>query len=338
MRYAMTALALLCAGSPAAAQDQAATVAVKQAVERQAVVAAKQAAELQNVRIAVDSKQPKGAPYSAEATTESVQVLADGNRIVTKSGTRIYRDSDGRTRREQLNSAGTDATAINISDPVTGSSFMLDPASHTVYRNSLVFATVGDRVGAMTISRVGPGGITTEMVRTPAAGVALTTTEQQHKEVAEAKAVAEIRTRVASGGGEAGAVRVEGTTTFAVVPDAGAVHTAVMLPRTAEGVGKVTTEDLGQQTIEGVAATGTRTTTEIPAGAIGNEQPIKIVSEQWFSHELQVLVLTKHSDPRVGETTYRLTGIVRAEPASSLFDVPPEYTLHESVIRRQEER
>ena len=57
----------------------------------------------------------------------------------------------------------------------------------------------------------------------------------------------------------------------------------------AEGVGKTTREDLGQQTIEGVSATGTRTTTEIPAGAIGNEQPIKIVSEQWFSPELQVL-------------------------------------------------
>ena len=105
-----------------------------------------------------------------------------------------------------------------------------------------------------------------------------------------------------------------------------------------EAVGKVTTEDLGEQTIEGVTATGTRTTTEIPAGAIGNEQPIKIVSEQWFSHELQLLIVTRHSDPRIGETTYRLTGIVRAEPASSLFDVPPDYTLHESAIRREEER
>ena len=101
--------------------------------------------------------------------------------------------------------------------------------------------------------------------------------------------------------------------------------------------GQTTHEDLGQQTIEGVSATGTRTTTEIPAGAIGNDQPIKIVSEQWFSPELQVLVLTNHSDPRTGETTYRLTGIVRAEPARSLFDLPPDYTLKESVIRRQQQ-
>ena len=101
--------------------------------------------------------------------------------------------------------------------------------------------------------------------------------------------------------------------------------------------GKTTREELGQQTIEGVTATGTRTTTEIPAGAIGNEQPIRIVSEQWFSPELQVLVLTKHTDPRSGETTYRLTGIVRAEPARSLFDVPADYTLQESAIRRQQQ-
>ncbi|MEO7273825.1 MAG: hypothetical protein ABIX28_22610, partial [Vicinamibacterales bacterium] len=106
----------------------------------------------------------------------------------------------------------------------------------------------------------------------------------------------------------------------------------------AQDGGKTTREDLGTQTVEGVTATGTRSTTEIAAGAIGNDQPIRIVSEQWFSPELQVLVLTKHSDPRSGEIIYRLTGIVRAEPARSLFDVPPDYTLQESAIRRQQER
>ncbi len=110
-----------------------------------------------------------------------------------------------------------------------------------------------------------------------------------------------------------------------------------MLPaKIAAMNGQTTREELGQQTIEGVTATGTRTTTEIPAGAIGNEQPIKIVSEQWFSPDLQVLVLTKHTDPRVGETVYRLVGIVRAEPSRSLFELPPDYTLKESVIRRQD--
>ena len=66
----------------------------------------------------------------------------------------------------------------------------------------------------------------------------------------------------------------------------------------------------GRRSSKESSRTGTRTTTTIAAGSIGNEQPIQIVSEQWFSPDLKVLVMTKHSDPRSGETTYRLTNIV----------------------------
>ena len=66
--------------------------------------------------------------------------------------------------------------------------------------------------------------------------------------------------------------------------------------------------------IEGVRAEGTRTTMTIPAGQIGNELPINIVSERWFSPDLKVLVMSRQSDPRFGETTYRLTNLSRAEP------------------------
>jgi len=100
-------------------------------------------------------------------------------------------------------------------------------------------------------------------------------------------------------------------------------------------------EDLGEQTIEGVLAKGTRTTSTIPAGTLDNEQPIRIVSEEWFSQELQVLVMTKHSDPRVGETTYRLVNVSRTEPAKSLFELPAGYTIkapdaatHMEVIKK----
>ena len=80
-------------------------------------------------------------------------------------------------------------------------------------------------------------------------------------------------------------------------------------------------------TIEGVQAEGTRTTTTIPAGQIGNDQPIQIVSERWYSPELKVTVLTTNSDPRMGETTYALKNISRTEPAQSLFTVPPDYSV-----------
>jgi hypothetical protein len=86
---------------------------------------------------------------------------------------------------------------------------------------------------------------------------------------------------------------------------------------------------LGQQMIGGVMAEGTRATTVIAAGAIGNDQEIKIVSEEWRSPELQVLVMTRHSDPRSGETTYRLSNIVRAEPGAGLCEVPADYTIRD---------
>ena len=87
------------------------------------------------------------------------------------------------------------------------------------------------------------------------------------------------------------------------------------------------TESLGTQVMEGVAVDGKRVTRTIPAGQIGNTQPIEITSEVWTSPDLQVVVMSKHSDPRFGETTYQLTGIQRAEPDHSLFEIPPGYSV-----------
>jgi hypothetical protein len=78
-------------------------------------------------------------------------------------------------------------------------------------------------------------------------------------------------------------------------------------------------------------AEGTRTTTTIPAGDLGNEQPIHIVDERWYSPELQVVVMTRHSDPRSGETTYRLTNISRTEPSAALFQVPSDYAVRDNT-------
>ena len=96
-----------------------------------------------------------------------------------------------------------------------------------------------------------------------------------------------------------------------------------------EGKWEKQTDNLGPQTLEGLETTGTRTTVTIPAGAIGNEKAITIVSERWVSPELQAVVLSTHRDPRFGETTYRLTGITRGEPDKSLFEIPSDYTMRE---------
>jgi hypothetical protein len=92
---------------------------------------------------------------------------------------------------------------------------------------------------------------------------------------------------------------------------------------------QVSKTDLGTQTIEGVPAQGTRTTRTIPAGKIGNTMPIVITTETWYSPDLKVLVMSKVNDPRMGETTYKLTGLQRADPPASTFEIPPDYTVKE---------
>lgn len=239
-------------------------------------------------QIVVESRTTPNAPYAGETTNESVQVLPDGNRIVHRTVTRVYRDAAGRTRRETLDADGQ-VILIAINDPTTGVSVVIDPRSNKVSRSSVV-----------TYSSMLPheGGALTSVHSTGSTALFITSEDK-----AQAEGEIKARVKVAEPAGVAGG-------TFWVA-STGAV-----------AKGETTKDDLGQQTFDGVAATGTRTTTLIPAGAVGNEQPIKIVSEEWFSPELQVLVLTKHSDPRSGETTYRLANIIRGEQPKSLFEAP----------------
>jgi hypothetical protein len=98
------------------------------------------------------------------------------------------------------------------------------------------------------------------------------------------------------------------------------------------------TESLGTRDIEGVTAEGTRTVVTIPAGAIGNAAPIEMVSERWYSPELKIVLLSRRSDPRFGETTYRLERIVREEPAPELFQVPADFTIEKAPMMGIEKR
>lgn len=91
--------------------------------------------------------------------------------------------------------------------------------------------------------------------------------------------------------------------------------------------GKV--ESIGTKSIDGIEAEGTRSTITIPVGKIGNDRAIEIVSERWYSPSLQAVLISKHSDPRMGDTVYRLTNIKRAEPDPALFRVPADYKILE---------
>jgi len=94
-----------------------------------------------------------------------------------------------------------------------------------------------------------------------------------------------------------------------------------------EAAGELKKESLGTQVINGISAEGTRTIRIIPAGKIGNDRAINIVSERWYSPDLQIVVKSTHSDPREGTVTYTVSNIQKAEPAATLFTVPSDYTV-----------
>ncbi len=242
---------------------------------------------------AVEMRTTTDRPYSAEQVNESLQMLPDGNKIHRASVTKVYRDSAGRTRREMLNDDGT-VRSISISDPVGKVSYTLDPKTKIAIK------------GAGGGGRAIAGGVSVQGAPIAAAG---------------------------GGGGGTATATATGRGTAAVTTS-GSTAGLVSIARVEGGSIAVggrggTREALDPQTIEGLSATGSRTTTIIPAGEIGNAQELKIISEQWFSEELQVLVMTKHNDPRSGETLYRLRSVLRAEPDPTLFMVPADYTLQE---------
>ena len=305
------AVALMGLTAPAAAQGVVGSTTPAAVRERQATTGA--------AWVNVQTRITRGAPYSAETVSESIQVLANGTRIVRKSATRVYRDAEGRTRTEQLNENG-EVQSVNISDPVQGNSYVLNPGTRVAYRTGVILVTPTGTVAAT----VPPGSQGT-----------ISTTQTADGQVAiQARARGTGGGAVAGGiiGGGGGGGRGRGGTGAAA--PARVIEGGLVPAIASVAEGETTREDLGQQTIEGVTATGTRTTTVIPAGAIGNDRPIQIVSEQWFSSDLQVLVLTKHSDPRVGDTTFRMTGVVRTNPPLTLFEVPSDYKLEQSFIKR----
>ena len=201
-----------------------------------------------------------GAPYSATIVTQTTQTLADGTNINRKIQANVYRDSQGRVRREvslpaigTLATTGQPKTFVLIHDPVAGSAYELRPESKTATQ-------LPARAGG-----------------------------KQNPNALQNKFETRMQEEIANG--------------------------------------TLKKEDLGTQTINGIVAQGTRYTRTIAAGQVGNDKPMSIVNEQWYSPDLQIVVKSTRSDPRMGSTTYTVTNVQRAEPAASLFTVPSDYTV-----------
>src|SRR4051794_20281037 len=254
----------------------------------------------------------KAAPYSAETIVEGNQVLADGNRITQKTTGRVYRDSEGRTRREEDRKDGS--VGISITDPVGGFSYSLDPINKIAWRTPM--GATGAIMGKLEAAELDKRKVELDRI-TAADG----TTRIERKETqvpptqADQEKAAVMAARGGAGGrGGGGGARGEG---------------GAMIARS-----RGPEAPLEHKTIDGIAVEGHSTRRVIPAGQIGNEQPLTVTNEEWRSPDLNVLVMTRHTDPRSGESTYRLTNIIRAEPDASLFMVPPDYTVKDTGIRK----
>lgn len=247
----------------------------------------------------------QNAPYSAEAVTEVVQTLADGNRIRHENRTVIHRDSQGRTRREEkLQAVGPwatgpkDAAMIFINDNVAGVHWVLNPREKTARK--------------MPVPRI-------EDLRTDVWAQRLRKARTTADESVEFEENVVTATRTEPGGPLQHNLMVR----RASGPFAGDT-----LAGPAAG-GELDVEELGVRDFEGVQARGVRQTRTIKAGQIGNERPIEVVFEQWRSEELGVTLMSRRSDPRSGVTTYELKNIQRTEPSPALFEPPPDYTVVE---------
>jgi hypothetical protein len=267
------------------------------AQERQAVMATP-GWELRNVESLENVPAITGAPFTADATTEFIQTLPDGNRIEQRYATSVARDGRGRTRREQQLALVGPLTAVLQGD---GRLY----ASNTAGRGGRGAWQTGNAQGEP------PRFV---IISDPVEGVSYTL-DEAHKEARRSPALA--LQKLENGPRLDDLKKLEAT-----------------LQKVAEaeraGIERPVVEQLGTRQIEGVAATGVRTTTTIPAGQIGNLNPIHLVTERWFSEQLGMAVQITRSDPRSGETVYRLKNIVRAEPPPDLFSVPSDYKVIDS--------
>jgi hypothetical protein len=233
----------------------------------------------------------KGAPYSGDQITENTQILGDGTRIHNENAVKVYRDSEGRVRRET-------PEMISIFDPVAGVGYTLNPSALT-----------GSKMQVSVSVKGGPNSVSYSASASSADGKTV-------------QVYAGTKTTTITGSGEGVGIGTGAGSGFFY--SAAGPNIAF-----SKALSKGKAESLGSQSMEGVNVQGERRTHTIEAGEIGNDRPIQTIDEHWYSPDLQLDVMTRHSDPRTGEQTTRLVDIRRGDPDASLFQVPASYTINE---------
>lgn len=233
----------------------------------------------------MDAQPVKGAPFCATVTTEHTQAFADGNRIHTSNDASFCRDSEGRTRRD----AGLEVMGATAPPQMPKLITISDPVAGYRY----LLDSQNKVAHRIPLKSGGAGMVKGRGVPNPG---------DKGPEVM-------MYQRIGTGG-----------------PSLEANDNVVYRQfGQASDSPPPTTENLGEQVIGGIHSTGTRVTTTIPAGKMGNEQPILVTSERWYSPELHVTILTKHTDPWAGELKTEFTNVNTSEPDPSQFTVPSDY-------------
>lgn len=249
------------------------------------------------VAIQDNAQVVKNQPYQAQAVTKIKQTLADGTHITQTTTATVARDSDGRTVRIQK------------------------------------LSTIGPWRSASDSSQAGAPTLTT--IFDPVA--------KKHIDFMSDRKVAHVLALPplppdAGEGASGGFAAVAGRPMRSADPDMG--PTMIVIQQHADSSQPANdpqgpvfkTEPLGTKAIDGIPATGTKTTSTIPAGTFGNDKDLVITRETWYSPDLKLVVQSTQTDPRFGTTSYALTNIQRNEPDPSLFQVPAGYKVEKGPV------
>ncbi len=312
-------------------------------------------------------RQLKNAPYIATAITEKVQVLRDGNELRQATSKRQYRDAAGRTRDETLGTNG-EVTAVRINDSTeNGFVYVLKPNSKTATKLSsggsltqmvsgldpLIQQKVYSALGNLKSSGVDAGTTTTTgtgtlgdpkitVMRVEGASGANSLLQGKTGEALIMERTGE-RKFVFKHSGDGALLGSDRVKTIVLKRDGiGGMDTSNLDAQASEILAGAMRDSsfaktavkssLGSRDFSGVRADGTLSTYTIPANAVGNQQPIVVSEESWTSADLKLVVYSKRSDPRQGNTIYRLENIQRVEQPLSLFTVPADYKVIEPTV------
>lgn len=245
----------------------------------------------------------KNEPYQAQAITEMKQTLGDGSHIVQTTTATVARDGDGRTVRiQELGTMGPWKSA----ESSPGNRQMLTTIFDPVAQEHIDYTSNSKVAHVFLMPSVPPAA------------------------VVRAEGGFSVSAAPSSPGGVEKGLIVSGASPVGDAVQGFALPDRPFFPQLSKGV-QPKTESLGTKTLEGVQVTGTRTTSTIPAGTIGNDRDLNIIRETWYSSELKLVIQSTQSDPRFGETTYTLKNIQPGSPDVTLFQVPPNYTIDKIV-------